>query len=101
MTSIQTQRYRTSEGEILGKNRRHVWIKIPGLNPNIILTMPRKVLPRGMAQARLVEISYDGWSLDFNGHHFVASLEIKRVIEEYSVDESSVGEPSTDLDSEA
>jgi len=101
MEDMNTHRHKIAEGVILGRNRKYVWVKIPSWNPHIILTMPRNTLPQGMAQARLVEIKYDSWSMDFNGSHFVADLEIKRVIEESSDDKANVGEAPTDLDSSA
>lgn len=66
---------------ILGYDKFHVWMKLDDVWPNKILTMPRDVLPRGMATALRVSVSVDIGSFRYNGVHYVADLKVIDVIE--------------------
>lgn len=69
------------EALVYGTTREHVWMKIPSLWPHRILTMPRAVLPRGMADATTVEVVVDPSSFRYNGSHYVADLKVINAIE--------------------
>ena len=52
-----------TEANVVGYNKSSVWFRVPkpgAPNAHIILTMPRKKLPRGMANAAKVYIEWDG-----------------------------------------
>jgi hypothetical protein len=46
----------------MSTNRYLLWLRVtmPGTAKRLIFTLPRKVLPRGMANARIVNIEWDG-----------------------------------------
>ncbi len=46
--------------EVLGTSKALVWFRIPWKNHTVILTQPRKHLPRGMANHPWVNIEFDG-----------------------------------------
>ena len=69
-----------TKAEVLGRNRKTVWLRVPHLRAHRILSVPRAVLKRGMASATLVEADIE------NVRHtpeqgWVADVEILRVIE--------------------
>ena len=66
---------------IYGTSKRHVWMKLPTLWPHKILTMPRAVLPRGMATALRVSVRVDIGSLRYNGTHYQADMKVIDVLE--------------------
>ena len=54
----------TTEARLLGRNKKHVWLRIPWKNGAYrILTLPRSFLPRGMATADWLTIEYDPRSI--------------------------------------
>ena len=69
------------EAVIYGTNRDFVWMKLFELWPHRILTMPRGVLPRGMATASRVSVQVDIGSFRYNGVHYVADLKVIDVLE--------------------
>lgn len=64
--------------EIVGRNRRYVWFRLPQnvMGMGVILTMPRKTLSRGLASATLVEAEVDPDSVYHTGHGWVADMEV-------------------------
>jgi hypothetical protein len=71
----------SSWAEVLGTDRRWVWLKLPDVFPHRILTMPRAVLPRGMATALKVAVLVDPDSFRYNGSHYQADLKVIDVLE--------------------
>lgn len=67
------------QAEILGYNKKHVWIRIPYANAHKILTLPRNTLKRGQSTAHMVELDYDVTSLK-RTTYYTADVEILRVI---------------------
>ena len=75
------------EVEVLGTNKSFVWfrVQVNGFGVHKILTMPRAILPRGMAKAEIVEVDID---LDSIRHRepvtvfggYTADLEVLRVV---------------------
>lgn len=66
--------------ELLGTSRKHAWFRFYDIFPHKILTMPRVVLPRGMATAWIVEVEVDEDSFRYNGVHYVADMKVIDVI---------------------
>jgi hypothetical protein len=58
-------------------------MKVPDLWPHRLLTMPRAVLPRGMATARKVSVKVDIGSFRYNGIHYLADLKVIDVLERW------------------
>ena len=78
------------ELEVVGQSRRFAWFRVPlhVMGMRVILTMPRKTLPRGMASATLVEVELDPESVHHTGHGWVADME---VLDDKSSDTGSSG----------
>lgn len=76
--------------EVLGRNRRYVWFRLPQhvIEKQVILTMPRRTLPRGMASVTLVSAEVDPDSVFHDGHGWVADM---KVLNDESSDASSSG----------
>ena len=70
------------EGEVLGYNKRGVWIRIPTPDGRAhrVLTMPRDFLPHGMATAERVVVEYVSDSLHHDGHAYVVEGRITRKV---------------------
>lgn len=74
--TVQSLTLPNPEALVYGTTRDWVWLKVPSLWPHTILTMPRSVLPRGMAGASTVEVVVDPSSLRYNGVHLQADLKV-------------------------
>jgi hypothetical protein len=61
---------------ILGRARKLVWMKIPDLWPNTILTLPDEVLVHGTKTAEWVRVSVEPDSLYNTGVHFRAKVKV-------------------------
>ena len=64
--------------EVVGRTRKYVWFRLPQnvTGMGVILTMPRRTLPRGLASATLVTAEVDPDSVYHTGHGWVANMEI-------------------------
>jgi hypothetical protein len=69
-----------TEALVLARNREFVWMKLSEIWPYKVLTMPRNTLPRGMANALVVEVDVDPGSLYATDVHYRANLEVVGVI---------------------
>lgn len=61
---------------VLDYNKKHVWVRLPEVRKHTIFTMPREWLAYGYAQYRTLRVDYDPESVEFDGFHFVADMEI-------------------------
>ena len=62
--------------QVLGRNNRLVWMKIPDAWENIILTMPESVLIHGTRTADEVRVEVDPDSLYTEGPHYRAKVKV-------------------------
>lgn len=69
-----------TRAEVVAQNGQWVWMRLPDVWPNKLLTMPRKTLPRGMGTAAVVEVDLDPDSLYSTDVHYRANLEVVSVI---------------------
>ena len=67
-----------AKAKVVGRHAgKYVWLKTD-VFPNVLLTMPDSVLPRGTKQAYWVEIEVDPDSLYNDGIHYRADLKVVR-----------------------
>ena len=69
-----------TEAEIVGYNKKFVWIRVPFANAtHRILTLPRATLKRGFAKAKLVEIEWSPASLK-RTTYYTADVELISIV---------------------
>jgi len=66
--------------ELLGYNKRWMWLRIPYRNAHRVLTLPRATLLRGYATANEINVKVDLRTLRTTGHGYTAKVELLDVL---------------------
>ncbi len=69
-----------AEVEILGRNKSHVFLKIPSLFPTRIFVHPQETLPAGFRGANTLLADVKPATADFLDDHYTVELEYHAVV---------------------
>lgn len=81
----------TVEAEVVGYNKKWVWLRIFRGGTFRGLTLPRDFLPWGMATADRVVLEYKDESFHFDGHAFVVEGQITRKLDDGETLDATIG----------
>lgn len=73
--------------EVIGLNKRFVWVRVPIANAHKILTLPRAKLKRGFRKARFIQVEWDPRTLR-RTQYYTADMEFLSVISERGENEA-------------
>jgi hypothetical protein len=73
--------------EVIGFNKRFVWVRVPFANAHKILTLPRAKLRRGFRTARFVQAEWDPRTLK-RTTYYTADMEFLSVISKRGEDKA-------------